>query len=89
LVEIVTEDLLGLKANVIKTPMPGVVVKVNFKQGDLVKKGDVVLILEAMKMENMVKSPKDGVVAEVLVKEDEFVEGNSTLVRFEEEEVEA
>lgn len=44
------------------------------------------MILEAMKMENMIKSTKDGVVADVPVKEKDFVEGNTTLLRFEDEE---
>lgn len=48
------------------------------------KQGDIVLILEAMKMENMVKSPKDGIIAEILVEETHFVDGGKTQIRFEE-----
>lgn len=52
-------------ANVIKAPMPGNIVKVNFKAGDSVKRGDVICVLEAMKMENDICAPADGVLATV------------------------
>ena len=51
----------------IPAPMPGTIVKVNVSAGQSVKKGEVLLILEAMKMENEIVAPKDGVVAQVLV----------------------
>jgi biotin carboxyl carrier protein len=50
--------------------------------GDVVKKGDVVLILEAMKMENSIKSPGDGVVKEVKVSLKQSVEKNQVLIQF-------
>ena len=49
----------------IKAPMPGTLIKVNVKVGDSVKKGDVLCVLEAMKMENDIMAPQDGVVASV------------------------
>jgi 3-methylcrotonyl-CoA carboxylase alpha subunit len=49
----------------IKAPMPCTLAKVNFKIGDEVKKGDTLLIMEAMKMEHTVKASRDGVVKEV------------------------
>ena len=49
----------------VKAPMPGNIIKVNVKAGDSVKKGDVLCILEAMKMENEICAPADGVVAGV------------------------
>lgn len=52
-------------ATVIKAPMPGTLVKVNVKPGDAVKRGDVLCVLEAMKMENDIMAPADGVVATV------------------------
>ena len=52
-------------ANAIKAPMPGNVIKVNVKAGDAVKKGDVLCVLEAMKMENDICAPADGTVASV------------------------
>ncbi len=50
------------KINEIKAPMPGLVLEISVQPGDAIAKGDKVLILEAMKMENVLKSPGDGVV---------------------------
>ena len=63
--------------------MPGMVVKVLVKEGDHVKKGDALLILEAMKMENQVKSPGEGIVKAVRVKAGQAVESGDILVEFE------
>lgn len=52
-------------ANVIKAPMPGNIIKVNFKAGDSIKRGDVICVLEAMKMENDICALADGVLATV------------------------
>ena len=52
-------------ATAVKAPMPGTIIKVNVKVGDAVKKGDVLCVLEAMKMENDIMAPADGVVASV------------------------
>ena len=52
-------------ATVIKAPMQGNLIKINVKPGDAVKKGDVLCVLEAMKMENDIMAPADGVVATV------------------------
>lgn len=49
----------------VKAPMPGSIVKVSVKVGDAVKKGDLLCVLEAMKMENEILAPQDGVVASV------------------------
>ena len=51
----------------IKAPMPGTIINVKVSSGASVKKGDTLLILEAMKMENEISAPRDGVVAEILV----------------------
>jgi biotin carboxyl carrier protein len=66
----------------IKAPMPGLILDLKVKAGDEVKKGDVVLILEAMKMENIIKSPGDGVVKEVKVNLKQSVEKNQVLIQF-------
>ena len=63
-----------------KSPMPGNVLKINVTQGQQVKEGDVLLILEAMKMENEVVSPKAGTVAQVVVAKGAVVETGSALV---------
>lgn len=66
----------------IKAPMPGLILDLKVKPGDEVKKGDVVLILEAMKMENIIKAPGDGVVKEVKVNLKQSVEKNQVLIQF-------
>jgi biotin carboxyl carrier protein len=62
--------------------MPGLILDLKVAPGDVVKKGDVVLILEAMKMENSIKSPGDGVVKEVKVSLKQSVEKNQVLIQF-------
>lgn len=71
-------------ADFISTPMPGKVVKILVKEGDLVKGGETVVIVSAMKMESEYKAVKDRVVKEVLVKEGDNIEGNQPLISFEE-----
>lgn len=66
----------------IKAPMPGLILDLKVKPGDEVKKGDVVLILEAMKMENIIKSPGDGIVKDVKVNLKQSVEKNQILIQF-------
>jgi len=61
----------------------GRIVRVNVKPGDTVKAGDVLLVLEAMKMENEIKAPKDGTVREVLVSEGARVAEGDPLVVIE------
>ncbi|BCS80321.1 biotin/lipoyl-containing protein [Anaerocellum diazotrophicum] len=51
----------------VSAPMPGKILSVNAKEGQKVKKGDVLFILEAMKMENEIMAPEDGVVEKILV----------------------
>ena len=65
---------------VVKAPMPGTIMKVNVKSGDAVKKGDVLVVLEAMKMENDVCAPEDGTVASVEVAKGTSVETDAVLV---------
>ena len=65
---------------VVKAPMPGNINKVNVKPGDAVKKGDVLIVLEAMKMENDVCAPEDGTVASVEVAKGATVETDAVLV---------
>jgi len=66
----------------IKAPMPGLILELKVKAGDEVKKGDVVLILEAMKMENIIKAPGDGIVKLVKVALKDSVEKNQVLIQF-------
>jgi biotin carboxyl carrier protein len=64
----------------LKAPMPGLVVSIPVEEGQEVKKGQVLLILESMKMQNELKSPRDGVVGRVRVKSGESVEQKQTLL---------
>lgn len=63
----------------INAPMPGKILSVKASVGQAVKKGEVVMILEAMKMENEIVAPQDGVVASVNVSEGASVEAGSVL----------
>ncbi len=65
---------------VVKSPMPGNVLKINVAPGQKVNEGDVLLILEAMKMENEVVSTKTGTVAQIVVEKGAVVETDSPLV---------
>ena len=67
-------------ATAVKAPMPGTLIKVNVKVGDAVKKGDVLCVLEAMKMENDIMAPADGVVASVEAAQGASVATDAVLV---------
>lgn len=69
------------KVNEIKAPMPGLVLEVSVQPGQTIEKGDPLLILEAMKMENVIKSVGDGVVEEILVKKGAAVEKGALLIK--------
>ncbi|MBT8196371.1 MAG: biotin/lipoyl-binding protein [Bacteroidia bacterium] len=71
------------KQNDLKAPMPGLVVDVFVDKGQGIKKGDALLVLEAMKMENILKSDADGIVKKVEVSKGSKVEKNEVLVHFE------
>lgn len=64
-------------------PMPGVILTVDVAVGATVKRGDSLMVLEAMKMKNELKAPRDGVVAEVYVAPGAQVKYGEFLVRFE------
>lgn len=70
------------KVNNIKAPMPGLIIDLKVKEGDVVKPNDVLLILEAMKMENIIKSPGEGIVKSVKVKKGDSVEKSQVLIEF-------
>lgn len=65
---------------VISAPMPGTILSVNVTVGQAVKKGDVLCVLEAMKMENEIYAPRDGEVASVTATKGEAVESGKALV---------
>lgn len=64
----------------LKAPMPGLVVTIPVAEGEEVKKGQVLVILESMKMQNELKSPRDGVVSHIKVKAGESVEQKQVLL---------
>jgi acetyl/propionyl-CoA carboxylase alpha subunit len=80
-------DKLGLSAKAtiklseIKAPMPGLVIDVLVKPGQTISKGDSLLILEAMKMENVIKSNGEGVIDEILVQKGNPVDKNQLLIK--------
>ena len=65
---------------VVKAPMPGNILKVNVSVGQAVKEGDVLVVLEAMKMENDIMAPKSGTVKQVLVAKGATVNTDAPLV---------
>ena len=67
-------------ATTVSAPMPGKVLSVNVKAGDAVKSGDVLLILEAMKMQNEIMAPADGTVSDVRVSAGQTVATGDVMV---------
>lgn len=76
------DNMSGRKVNELKAPMPGLVLDVLVQEGVEVKKGDALIVLEAMKMENILKSPTDGVIKRVSAKKGTAVEKNQLLLEF-------
>ncbi|WP_304068891.1 acetyl-CoA carboxylase biotin carboxyl carrier protein subunit [Pedobacter glucosidilyticus] len=66
----------------LKAPMPGLVLQLIVKVGDEIKKGDNMLVLEAMKMENILKAPADATVKAITIKAGDKVEKNQILIQF-------
>ena len=64
----------------LKAPMPGMIVAILVTEGQVVKKGQVLLVLESMKMQNELKSPKDGTVSRIRIKAGEPAEQKQTLL---------
>ena len=71
------------RINDVKAPMPGLVLGIEVEAGQRVEKGQGLLILEAMKMENVIISPRKGVIKKVEVKQGEAVEKKRILLTFE------
>lgn len=67
----------------IKAPMPGLILDIRVEEGQAVQKGEVLVVLEAMKMENTIKSAADGVVKLIKVNKAQSVEKNQLLIVFE------
>ena len=78
--EMVQQSGGGPKEQIIKTPIPGLVLKVQVKEGQSVAKGDPLLVLEAMKMENVIKAPCACTVAEIAVEAGQTVQQDQNLL---------
>ncbi|NLM75380.1 MAG: biotin/lipoyl-binding protein [Clostridiaceae bacterium] len=70
----------NVSGEAIKAPMPGTILRIRVSKGTAVKKGDILLVLEAMKMENEIMAPRDGVVSGVFVSEGATVSTGDTLI---------
>lgn len=70
----------GEKETVIEAPIPGIVLSIEVKVGDKVEKGENLLVLEAMKMENEIMAPVDGIVTEIKIQQGNSVNAGDILV---------
>lgn len=77
------DNLKAKKLNEIKAPMPGLVLKVLVEVGASFQKGDNLIVLEAMKMENILKAPADGVVKAIKIQPGDKVEKNEVLLQLQ------
>ncbi|PKK92971.1 MAG: acetyl-CoA carboxylase biotin carboxyl carrier protein subunit [Tenericutes bacterium HGW-Tenericutes-6] len=78
--EKVKEEIINESTTNILAPMQGTITKLNIKVGSEVKKGDVLMVLEAMKLENDILCPIDGYVRQLLIKENQKVELNQLML---------
>ncbi|HHG85597.1 MAG TPA: biotin/lipoyl-binding protein [Bacteroidetes bacterium] len=76
------ENMAGSKVTNVKAPMPGLIHSIAVAVGDKVNKGDTLLILEAMKMENLIKSPSDGEIKKIAVEKGQTVEKSQVMIEF-------
>jgi biotin carboxyl carrier protein len=76
-------NVASSKANDLKAPMPGLVLKIMVEENQVVKKGDSLLILEAMKMENVLKAAGDGIIKSIKVKQRQAVEKGQLLIQIQ------
>jgi biotin carboxyl carrier protein len=76
----------ALKGKAIVAPMPGKVLSIKVSKGQAVKNGDIVLILEAMKMEQEIRIHQEGIITEIYISEGDTVQKEQTLILFESEQ---
>lgn len=83
----VPDFVFGEKSDVssitIETPLPGRVISVNVENGSLVKRGDILMVIESMKMENSIISDYDGIIVDLNVREGDFVKMHSYLMKID------
>lgn len=73
------------QSKTLTAPMPGVITTIEVERGAVVKRGDTLMTLEAMKMFNAIRSPRDGVVGDIEVKQGETVAFGDALLHFQEQ----
>ena len=77
----VTRPTLASSKSGLKSPLPGVILEIKVKEGDTVKRGQTLIVLEAMKMENDIKADRDGKVTAIKVnKGDSILEGTDLII---------
>ena len=79
----VTRTAVAAGSIVVSSPLPGVILDIKVKAGDSVKKGDTIMVLEAMKMENNIQATSDGTVAKVSVEKGASVLEGAELIVIE------
>lgn len=77
------DKMVASKVNEVKAPMPGLVLRILVEEGQSVKKGDALLVLEAMKMENIIKATGEGVIKKVTVQPKLAVDKNQVMLVME------
>ena len=70
----------GAAGYIVKSPMPGTILDIRVQSGASIKRGDILLILEAMKMENEIVAPKDGVIGQIFITKGVPVVTNDNLI---------
>ncbi|MEG2151019.1 MAG: biotin/lipoyl-containing protein [Bacteroidaceae bacterium] len=78
---VVKRPVVASSKSGVKSPLPGIILEIKVKEGDVVKKGQTILILEAMKMENNINADRDGKVSAIKVnKGDSVLEGTDLII---------
>ncbi len=77
------DNLLEAKTENLKAPMPGLILEIAVKKGQKIAKGDKLLILEAMKMENVIKAAGDAMIEDIKVRVGDSVDNGQILITFE------
>ena len=70
-------------SHLVLSPMPGLLVSLLVEAGDVVKAGEELAVIEAMKMENVIRAPRDGTVAAIHIRDGEVLEVDQTILEFE------
>ncbi|HHV37145.1 MAG TPA: biotin/lipoyl-binding protein [Candidatus Cloacimonetes bacterium] len=79
----------GMSDDKVQAPLPGVIVRIPVREGDTVKQGQPIIIIEAMKMESEINAPMNGKIGKIMVQERSLVQEGDVLMTFEADKVEA